>query len=138
MDKQDDYSVYQKLLLIMVRAKRKMFSVCESWQLTPVQGMLLTSLDPGSSKNMHDLSKIMACDASNVTGLIDRLEANGYISRIADDRDRRIKNICLTKRGITCRKALLDALRETEAVDTGKLTADEVRALHSIADKLDK
>lgn len=138
MDKQSDYSVYQKLLLIMVRAKRNMFSVCESWQLTPAQGMLLTALDPGSSKNMNDLSKIMACDASNITGLIDRLEANGYIDRIADEQDRRVKNICLTKRGTMCRKALLDALRETEAVDIGKLTADEIRALHSIADKLDK
>ncbi|WP_086565803.1 MarR family winged helix-turn-helix transcriptional regulator [Streptomyces africanus] len=39
----------------------------------------------------------LACDASNITGLVDRLEAR--VSREADTADRRIKNVVATEEG---------------------------------------
>jgi DNA-binding MarR family transcriptional regulator len=137
MDKKcENPSIYQKLITLMMRAKRQMFRVCEKMQLTPVQGMLLISLVPETSKTMQELACMMGCDASNITGLIDKLESGNYIERTADTRDRRVKKIQLSAEGIRCRNALLDALHEAEVLDVSKLTEDEVKALHSITAKL--
>lgn len=137
MEKQTNGSpVYQKLIMLMMRAKRHMFTASESWQLTPVQGMLLVSLKPGSARTMNELAEMMGCDASNITGLIDRLEANCYIERAADPDDRRVKKIQLSDQGCKCRKSLLDELCRAEAFDLGKLSDDEIKSLRSITNKL--
>lgn len=128
--------IYQQLITLMMRAKRQMFIVCESLKLTPVQGMLLISFSPESSKSMQDLADMMGCDASNCTGLIDRLESGGYIERTSDVSDRRVKKIQLSKQGIKCRKTLLNELNKAEALDIEKLTDAEVKALDSITKKL--
>ncbi|MEY9989199.1 DNA-binding MarR family transcriptional regulator [Streptomyces sp. V4I8] len=48
---------------------------------------------------MRALAGRLACDASNITGLVDRLEARGLVSRHADAADRRIKNVVATEEG---------------------------------------
>jgi DNA-binding MarR family transcriptional regulator len=56
------------------------------------------------------LSKIceeMLADNSNLTRLVDRLEARGLVRRAADPRDRRVTLVQLTPEG----KALIDELR---------------------------
>lgn len=136
MGKQYESSISQKLIMLMLRAKRYMFAASEPWQLTPVQAMLLVSFKPGLAKTMNELSNMMCCDASNTTGLIDRLEAGKYIERAADPKDRRVKKIQLTPRGIKCRQFIIEALNKSEAVDLAKLSEDEIKALHSIMDKL--
>lgn len=136
MAKQHQHSVSQKLILLMIRTKRHMFTASEKWELTPVQAMLLVSLEPGTAKTMNELSHMMFCDASNITGLIDRLDGGEYIQRISDPQDRRVKKIQLSAKGIKCRESIMQALHKSEAVDLAKLSQDEVATLHSIADKL--
>jgi DNA-binding MarR family transcriptional regulator len=48
---------------------------------------------------MRDLASRMRCDASNVTGIVDRLEARGLVVRRVADRDRRVKSLCVTADG---------------------------------------
>jgi DNA-binding MarR family transcriptional regulator len=48
---------------------------------------------------MTSIAETLACDASNVTGIVDRLESRGLIVRGAAVHDRRIKTITLTPRG---------------------------------------
>jgi DNA-binding MarR family transcriptional regulator len=129
-------SVYQNLIRLMMRSKRQMFAASEMRELTPVQGMLLVSMKPGSVRTMNELAEMMGCDASNMTGLIDRLEANDYIERTADPEDRRVKKIQLSDHGCQCRDSLLDELCKAEALDLNRLTDEEVRTLQSIISKL--
>lgn len=131
-----DTTIYRQLIALMMRAKRHMFIACESWQLTPVQGMLLVVLEESDSKTMNELSNMMGCDASNITGLIDRLEANGYIERTADAADRRVKKIKLSKKGCDCRCSLLNTLAEAESVDMSRLSKEEIETLKKIFNKL--
>ena len=98
--------------------------------------MLLISLDPNTAKSMNELSDMMCCDASNITGLTERLESGGYIERTLDESDRRVKKIRLSKQGRECREAILDALRKADALDVSKLSAEEVRSLQAITAKL--
>ncbi|MEV6976982.1 MarR family transcriptional regulator [Kitasatospora sp. NPDC093806] len=65
--------------------------------LTLMQGKMLSLLR--RPMPMRSLADLLACDASNVTGIIDRLEARGLVRREADPADRRIKRVTLTEEG---------------------------------------
>ena len=131
-----DSSVYHKLILLMMRAKRHMFVQCEKSELTPVQGMMLMILNPDEAKSMNELSEIMGCDASNITGLIDRLDSHRLIERTTAENDRRVKKIRLSKKGCDCREQLLDSLREAEAIDLKKLSDNEIEVLSQLLARL--
>lgn len=128
--------IYRKLMLLMVHSKRHMHAVIEKWELTPVQAMLLMMFEPDQSKTMQELSVVMGCDASNITGLIDRLETQGLMQRTVDPQDRRVKMIQLSEKGCECRSLVLKGLRDAEVCDMQKLSADEVSSLSRIIDKL--
>ena len=65
--------------------------------LTAAQAMSLMLLTEATS--MHRFAEKMGCDASNVTGIVDRLEAKGLVARSADKADRRVKLIARTAAG---------------------------------------
>jgi MarR family 2-MHQ and catechol resistance regulon transcriptional repressor len=48
---------------------------------------------------LSEISARMFCDNSNLTGIVDRLIAKGFVERRADPNDRRISRICLTPKG---------------------------------------
>ncbi|MGW1209074.1 MarR family winged helix-turn-helix transcriptional regulator [Streptomyces sp. NPDC002499] len=65
--------------------------------LTFMQGKMLSLLRRPMS--MRGLAELMGCDASNVTGIVDRLEARQLVRRETDKSDRRIKNVAVTDQG---------------------------------------
>jgi DNA-binding MarR family transcriptional regulator len=65
--------------------------------VTAAQAAVLTMLSEPQS--MATLAARMGCDASNITGLVDRLETKGLVVRTADDGDRRVKRIRWTAEG---------------------------------------
>ncbi len=88
-------------------------AVCEELDLTPSQGMALRSLD--RPLPMSTLAEALACDASNITGIVDKLELRGLIARRAADHDRRIKMLFVTDRGRALRDRLINRLLEPPA-----------------------
>lgn len=73
---------------------------------------LLRHLVPGAPAPMISLAKALRCDDSNVTGLVDKLEERGMISRRGDPNDRRVKLVVLTDQGVELRGRLLERLSE--------------------------
>jgi len=65
--------------------------------LTAAQASILAMLE--EPKSMRELASHMGCDASNITGLVDRLEAKMLVVRAADPADRRVKRIKHTASG---------------------------------------
>ncbi|PZS15374.1 MAG: MarR family transcriptional regulator [Pseudonocardiales bacterium] len=49
--------------------------------------------------SMGELADRLGCDASNITGLIDRLERRELVCRVADPSDARVKRVHLTPTG---------------------------------------
>lgn len=129
-------NIYHKLLLLMMQSKHRMADIMEHRQMTPVQGMLLMLFEPGIGKSMQELSRQMSCDASNMTGLIDRLGAQQLIDRTTDPSDRRVKVIKLSQKGIDCKREVLEALRQSEAVDMQRLTSQEKKEFITIVQKI--
>jgi DNA-binding MarR family transcriptional regulator len=88
-------------------------ALCEELDLTPAQGLALRSLDRPLPMNV--LADALACDASNVTGIVDKLESRGLIARRGADHDRRIKMLCVTELGRSLRDRLVHRLLEPPA-----------------------
>jgi len=65
--------------------------------LSFAQAMALRELD--GPLPMRDLAQRLCCDASNVTGIVDHLEARGLVERRVAPADRRVKNLVLTDAG---------------------------------------
>jgi DNA-binding MarR family transcriptional regulator len=74
--------------------------------LAPLQAKALHELDVDPPIAMRALAERLKSDPSNVTGLIDRLEARGLVERRPDPKDRRIKGLALTAAGASLRDRL--------------------------------
>jgi MarR family transcriptional regulator, organic hydroperoxide resistance regulator len=86
--------------------------ICESLDLTPMQGHALRVLDPDRPVAMSVLADTLICDASNVTGIVDKLESRGLIVRQSAENDRRIKMLAVTPKGRELRERLCARLLE--------------------------
>jgi DNA-binding MarR family transcriptional regulator len=104
-------------------------------ELSPAQCHVLHLIEPGRPLPMGRLAETLACDASNVTGLVDRLESRGLVRRRPSADDRRVKVLDLTPTGSRLRAVLLDRMTAPPA-RLGRLSAREQRALVRILTRL--
>jgi MarR family transcriptional regulator, organic hydroperoxide resistance regulator len=93
-----------RLLVLVDQLRGRIATVAAELGLTPQQAMLLRHL--GQPRTMSDVAVALACDRSNVTGLVDRLAARGLVERVTDANDRRIKYLVLTEQGRAFRTRL--------------------------------
>jgi MarR family transcriptional regulator, organic hydroperoxide resistance regulator len=104
-------------------------------QLSPAQCHVLHLIEPDRPLPMGQLAETLACDRSNVTGLVDRLESRGLVRRAAAEGDRRVKVLVLTATGIRLRAVLVE--RMTAPPPTlERLSPREQRALVRILRRL--
>jgi MarR family transcriptional regulator, organic hydroperoxide resistance regulator len=87
-------------------------AVASEFDLSPMALKLLYTLEPDAAKPMSALAETLFCDASNVTGIVDRLEARGLMERRDSPGDRRVKLIALTDDGIVMREQVRQRLHE--------------------------
>jgi len=78
--------------------------------------------------SMRRLADALACDASNVTGIVDRLEARGLVERRNAPHDRRVRVLAVTTRGASVRARMLARLTAVPP-PLRRLTRAEQRAL---------
>ena len=101
---------WEMLFHLLPGIRATMVTVWAELDLTPAQGLLLQYLDPDRPVPMAELADMHCCDASNITGLVDKLEARGLIERTASPTDRRVKMIAVTRSGTALRNKLLDRI----------------------------
>jgi DNA-binding MarR family transcriptional regulator len=99
--------------------------------LTPMQAFALRRLEPGRPLAMNELAEELGCDASNVTGIVDRLEYRGLVERQAADHDRRVRNLLVTPSGARVRQELLRRMH-TPPLALASLSEDDQRALRDL------
>src|SRR5882757_175052 len=78
-------------------------------QLTGAQARVLALLSTGPMP-MRRIAERLKCEPSNVTGIVDRLEAHGLAERRADPADRRVKLAAATPAGRATATELRDSL----------------------------
>jgi MarR family transcriptional regulator, organic hydroperoxide resistance regulator len=100
---------------------------CEEFGLTAMQGHTLRLLDPDRPVAMSALADHLTCDASNVTGIVDKLETRGLVARQGAGHDRRIKMLAVTEEGRRLRERLNARMMEPPAVIASVTPADRRR-----------
>jgi DNA-binding MarR family transcriptional regulator len=98
--------VWLLLRMFFGEHRRRFLSAASELDLHPAQAGTLLQLE--SPLPMHHLAALLGCDNSNVTGLVDRLEARGLVTRKPSPEDRRVKHIVLTPVGRRMRVKLLE------------------------------
>ena len=84
---------------IFMEDKRRRWAILSDIGIHPQQAMAIGSLRPGEPMPMSALAEALHCDNSNITGIVDRLEAAGLAERRPHERDRRVKAVVLTAKG---------------------------------------
>jgi DNA-binding MarR family transcriptional regulator len=121
------------LLFEFFKAQKPRFTeLTEEFDLTGSQLHALYLL--GEPRSMGELAQRLVCDASNVTGLVDRLESRGLIERRPGPDDRRVKMLVLTPTGEELRSRALARFTEAPA-GIAALTVDEQRTLRDLLQK---
>ncbi|MFD0356062.1 MarR family winged helix-turn-helix transcriptional regulator [Streptomyces sp. NPDC127110] len=101
--------------------------------LTSTQAKVLAQLD--GPVPMRGLAALLACDASNVTGIVDRLQARGLVRREPEPRDRRVKNVVATDEGRDVMRRVREEMQATHgALDA--LDAAEGATLYALLERL--
>jgi len=90
----------------------------------------------GESLPLGQLAERLSCVKSNVTQLVDRLEADGLVSRTADPNDRRSRIAVLTDAGRVAYRKGSEIQMQTERELFEVLTKDEADVLHQLLGKL--
>jgi MarR family transcriptional regulator, organic hydroperoxide resistance regulator len=116
---------------LMLRQRSRFVEAVAELDLTPVQAILLRKLDPDRPTPMFEIADMLRCDASNVTGIVDRLEARGAVERRPDPSDRRVKAIVLTRSGRALRRRALEKMGEPPP-EIASLPDEDLRKLHEI------
>lgn len=98
VDSRELDDAWARLMALLVSRRDELFAVMRAHDLTPPHGHALQLL-VGGPMRMRDLADAVACDASYITAIVDRLETGRLVERRASATDRRVKEIALTAEG---------------------------------------
>ena len=131
----DACRAWQLLMKFFFAQRAHLPSSGAEFDLSPIQCHVLHLIEPDQPVPMGQLAETLACDASNVTGLVDRLESRGLVRRRPSDSDRRVKVLVLTPTGSRIRALLLERMTAPPAT-LRRLSEREQRALVRILRRL--
>lgn len=99
--------IAELLFELLMAYKKRVHEAGRDNGLSPPQLAALWHLEAERGLPMSALAELLMCDASNVTGIVDKLEARGLAKRVQGEEDRRVKALLLTAAG----EALRDEIR---------------------------
>jgi DNA-binding MarR family transcriptional regulator len=125
--------VLRHLMGVMHAMKAHAAGLATTLDLTPSQLAALSHLD--EPRSQRELAESLHFDASNITDIVDRLEARGLVVRTVDANDRRVRRIVRTPEGEKLRREALDEALAT-APTIASLSAREQRTLCDLLGKI--
>lgn len=122
---------WRLLSRLMFSQRRRFLAAAAQLDLHPAQAGALLQMEPDTPVPMHELATMLHCDNSNVTGIVDRLEARGLVARRPHERDRRVKHVVLTALGVAASEQVRETMSSAPDV-LRDLSDDDQRALRDI------
>ncbi|HLM27483.1 MAG TPA: MarR family transcriptional regulator [Thermoleophilaceae bacterium] len=119
------------LELFFSHYRPRVWGVAAEFDLAPMQMLALKNLEPDRELPMSSLAQLLHCDASNVTGIVDRLEGRGLIERRPSSEDRRVKMIAVTEEGQRVRQEIAERMNEPPP-PIAALSEDDQRSLRDV------
>ncbi len=116
---------------MQARLETHFTELAAQYGLTAVQAKVLLLLQPDGAMTMRTIAGQLQYDASNLTGVVDRLEELGAVRRQPHPHDRRAKGVLLTESGQRMRSAFWEGLTNRSG-PLGKLNSRELSSLRSL------
>jgi DNA-binding MarR family transcriptional regulator len=104
--------------------------------LTQTQFAALSKLYEVGPCSQNHLGRLIFLDAATIKGVVDRLSLRGFVTALADPKDRRRRAVALTPRGREATEAAIKAAADITAETLVPLTAEEQRAVARLLKKL--
>src|SRR5499427_9921796 len=101
---------WKLLMKLFFTQRADLPTLAAEFDLSAAQCHVLHLIEPDQPVPMGQIAESLACDASNVTGLVDRLESRGLVRRQPSAADRRVKVLDLTPKGSRLRELMLDRM----------------------------
>lgn len=122
-------NLYWYLLRIAIGSKHVLMQISEHYDLTVMQFYTLCMLDLDKSVPMSSLSEYLYCDPSNITGIVDRLFTRELIRREENPKDRRVKMITITPKGVDVCERIFAEIKGHESTGLAGLSASQRKQL---------
>lgn len=122
-------NLYWYLLRTAISAKHDLMKIADKYGITVMQLYTLCLLEDDKSIPMNALSSMLHCDASNLTGIIDRLFTGEYVKREENPKDRRVKMITLTPKGAELSKQIFAELPQRQPTGLNSLNDEQKQQL---------
>jgi len=97
---------------LLMKHKMRFSEEVADLELSAIQARTLLCVDPDEPSTMSEVAQQLGCGPSNITGVIDKLEARGLVERRLRSDDRRIKTVAMTRKGVALRKRLTERLAQ--------------------------
>src|SRR5215471_727806 len=104
--------------------------------LTAAEINALANLAHRGALNVRELSAETGTRATTLTGVLDRLENRGYLTRELDPADRRSFRLPLTKTGQQVAERVRDAVADLERDALARLSATQIAGFHAVVTAL--
>ena len=111
-------------------------TVYSHFGITGPQLWVLKTLHQNDSLPLGELSKGMYLNPSTITGVVDRLERKGLVSRGRNEKDRRVVKVQLTPKGTELVKRTPNPIQGKMVYGLRKLKKDELLSIYQSVDKL--
>jgi DNA-binding MarR family transcriptional regulator len=104
--------------------------------LTQTQFAALAKLHEVGPCSQNHLGRLIFLDAATIKGVVDRLGIRGFVTALADPKDRRRRAVALTERGREVTQAAIGVAAEITAATLAPLTEQERRVVCELLKKL--
>lgn len=109
---------------------------CVAFDLTPVQYAALMAIRDNPGIDATRIAGMIAFDRTTVSGVMERLQAKGWVTRAASKDDRRIKVVTMTAKGRKLLTNVEPLVAKAQLRILAPLDAEERTALMSLLGKL--
>ena len=113
--KECPYYLISRVSLVVTSALKKGFADAGVVQVRPAYLCVMMSLWEEDGLKVVELGKKAGLEPSTMTGLLDRMERDGLVSRTMDPRDRRVLRIYLNETGQNVRDPVLKVIDDVLA-----------------------
>lgn len=126
---------WRSIMSLLWLQRERVVEAASDLGLSMPQAFAFLHLDVDQPPAMRDLAGALQCDASFVTGIVDRLEELGLAERRVSATDRRVKELVLTPTGAEAQARMRRAwMQAPESVRS--LSERDVRDLHRVVGRL--
>lgn len=127
----------QYFKILQIRLENYMNRQMLALDLTFAQGHIIGFLSHAKEPCCaRDIERFFGLSHPTVSGLLNRMEAKGFIEIRPDPRDKRIKRIVLLEKGVACSRQIQQSIEDNDRRMLQGFTEEETVQLQSLLDRL--